>query len=61
MPVTPPRSAWRVLAAQFETVMIVILLGAALLAAWVGSLKDASVILAVVGINALVCCRPGNR
>ena len=54
LPVTPPRSPWRVLLAQFKSVMIVILLGAALLAAWVGSVKDASVILAVVIINALV-------
>lgn len=54
LPVTPPRSPWRVLLAQFKSVMIVILLGAALLAAWVGSVKDASVILAVVVINALV-------
>jgi len=54
LPVTPPRSPWRVLLAQFKSVMIVILLGAALLAAWVGSIKDASVILAVVVINALV-------
>ena len=54
LPVTPPRSPWRVLLAQFQGVMIIILLGAALLAAWVGSVKDASVILAVVVINALV-------
>lgn len=54
LPVTPPRSPWRVLLAQFKSVMIVILLGAAVLAAWVGSVKDASVILAVVIINALV-------
>jgi P-type Ca2+ transporter type 2C len=54
LPVTPPRSPWRVLLVQFKGAMIVILLGAALLAAWVGSVKDASVILAVVVINALV-------
>ena len=54
LPVTPPRPPWRVLAAQFKGIMIVILLGAALLAGWVGSVKDASVILAVVVINALV-------
>lgn len=54
LPVTPPRSPWRVLLAQFKGIMIVILLGAALLAALVGSVKDASVILAVVVINALV-------
>ena len=39
LPVTPPRSPWRVLMAQFKSVMIVILLGAALLAAWVGSVR----------------------
>jgi Ca2+-transporting ATPase len=54
LPVTPPRSPWRVLLAQFKGIMIVILLGAALVAALVGSVKDASVILAVVVINALV-------
>jgi P-type Ca2+ transporter type 2C len=40
--------------AQFKGLMTLILLGAALVAAWVGSSKDASVILAVVIINALV-------
>jgi P-type Ca2+ transporter type 2C len=54
LPVTPPRPASRVLLAQFKGIMIVILMGAALLAALVGSVKDASVILAVVVINALV-------
>jgi P-type Ca2+ transporter type 2C len=50
----PPRSAWLVLLAQFKGLMILILIGAALLAAAVGSYKDAGVILAVVVINALV-------
>jgi P-type Ca2+ transporter type 2C len=54
LPVTPPRPPWRVLLAQFKGIMIVILMGAALLAALVGSVKDASVIMAVVVINALV-------
>jgi Ca2+-transporting ATPase len=54
LPVAPPRSPWRVLLAQFKGIMIMILLGAALLAAWVGSVKDACVILAVIVINALV-------
>ncbi len=54
LPATPPRPPWRVLLAQFKGVMILILMGAALLAALVGSVKDASVILAVVVINALV-------
>jgi len=49
-----PRSAWSVLLAQFKGLMIIILIGAALLAAAVGSYKDAAVILAVVVINALV-------
>ena len=48
------RSAWSVLFAQFKGLMIIILIGAALLAATVGSYKDAAVILAVVVINALV-------
>ncbi len=52
--VTPPRPPWRVLLAQFKGIMILILMGAALLAALVGSLKDAAVILAVIIINALV-------
>jgi P-type Ca2+ transporter type 2C len=49
-----PRSAWLVLVAQLKGLMIIILIGAALLAAAVGSYKDAAVILAVVVINALV-------
>jgi P-type Ca2+ transporter type 2C len=49
-----PRSGWLVLLAQFKGLMIIILIGAALLAAAVGSYKDAVVILAVVVINALV-------
>lgn len=50
----PARSAWLVFFIQFKGVMIIILIGAALLAAAVGSYKDAGVILAVVVINALV-------
>ncbi len=50
----PARSAWLVFFAQFKGLMIIILIGAALLAAAVGSYKDAGVILAVVVINALV-------
>ncbi len=54
LPQAPPRSPWRVLLAQFKSILILILLGAAVLAALVGSTKDAAVILAVVVINALV-------
>ena len=48
------RSAWSVLFAQFKGLVIIILIGAAFLAAAVGSYKDAGVIMAVVVINALV-------
>ena len=54
LPQAPARSPWRVLLAQFKSILILILLGAAALAALVGSTKDALVILAVVMINALV-------
>ena len=54
LPQTPPRSPWRVLLGQFKSILILILIGAATLAALVGSIKDAVVILAVVVINALV-------
>jgi magnesium-transporting ATPase (P-type) len=54
LPETAPRSPWRVLLGQFKSILIVILIGAAALAALVGNIKDAVVILAVVVINALV-------
>ncbi len=54
LPQAPIRSPWRVLLAQFKSILILILLGAVVLAALVGSTKDALVILAVVVINALV-------
>lgn len=54
LPQAPVRSPWRVLLAQFKSILILILLGAVVLAALVGSTKDAMVILAVVVINALV-------
>lgn len=54
LPQVSARSPWRVLLAQFKSILILILLGAVVLAALVGSSKDALVILAVVVINALV-------
>ncbi len=54
LPQAPPRSPWRVLLAQFKSILILILLGAVVLAALVGSTKDALVILSVAVINALV-------
>lgn len=54
LPAAVARSPWTVFLGQFKSILIVILLGAAMLAALVGSRKDAVVILAVVVINALV-------
>ena len=54
LPQVAPRSPWLVLLGQFKSILILILIGAALLAASIGSFKDAVVILAVVVINALV-------
>ena len=54
LPEPPLRSRWSVFLAQFRSILILILIGAAVLAALVGSIKDAVVILAVVVINALV-------
>ena len=54
LPQAPPRSPWRVLLAQFKSILILTLLVASVLAALVGSTKDALVILAVVVINAFV-------
>ncbi len=54
LPEAKIRSGWSVLAAQFKGVMILILIGAAGLAASVGSYKDTGVILSVVIINVLV-------
>ena len=53
LPVAPPRSAWRVFAGQFSSVLILVLLGAAVLSAAIGNTKDAIVIACVVVINAL--------
>ncbi len=54
LPQAPARPPWRVLLAQFKSILILMLLGAVVLAASIGSTKDAVVILAVVVINALV-------
>ena len=50
----PPRSPWLLFLSQFKSVLILVLFAAAALAALVGNLKDAGVILAVVVINAIV-------
>lgn len=50
----PPRSAGSVLAAQFKSLLIVVLMIAAIVAALIGDLSDGVVILVVVVINALL-------
>jgi len=50
----PPRSKWLLLADQFKSPLILVLLAAAVLAGSIGDLKDAVVILVVVVLNALL-------
>jgi len=50
----PPRSRWLLLADQFKGVLILVLIGAAVLAAFIGALTDSVVILMVVMINAVL-------
>lgn len=49
-----PRSPWRLLLDQFADFMIVVLIGAALLAGLLGDLLDAAAILVIVALNGLV-------
>ncbi|MAT64132.1 MAG: calcium-translocating P-type ATPase, PMCA-type [Gammaproteobacteria bacterium] len=55
------RSPWRVLLAQFKSLLILVLIAAALLASAIGDLKDAAVILIVVVLNALLGFRQEYR
>lgn len=50
----PPRSKWLAFLDQFKSLLILVLLGAAVLAGAIGDLKDAVVILVVVLFNALL-------
>ncbi|HSQ07591.1 MAG TPA: HAD-IC family P-type ATPase, partial [Chromatiaceae bacterium] len=50
----PPRSKWLLLADQFKSLLILVLVAAAVLAGSIGDLKDAVVILVVVVLNALL-------
>ena len=54
LPDAPLPSPWLVFAGQFKSILILILIGAASLAALIGNTKDALVIVAVVLINASV-------
>jgi len=50
----PPRSRWLLLLDQFKSILILVLIGAVVLAAAIGDLTDAMVILVVVVINAVL-------
>ena len=50
----PPRPVWRAFLDQFKNVLILVLIGAGLLAGAIGDIKDAVVILIVVLLNALL-------
>jgi magnesium-transporting ATPase (P-type) len=54
LPEPPPKPLWRTFARQFKSPLIYILFVAAVLAAALGHLGDAAVILAVVLVNALI-------
>jgi P-type Ca2+ transporter type 2C len=49
---TPPRSLWTAFLDQFKSPLILVLLGAAVLAGSIGNHKDALVILVIVALNA---------
>ena len=57
----PPRSKWLLLADQFKSLLILVLVAAAVLAGAIGDLKDAVVILAVVLVNAILGFWQENR
>jgi Ca2+-transporting ATPase len=50
----PPRSPWVILLAQFADFMILILLGAAVIAGAIGDLTDTLVIVVIVALNAVI-------
>ncbi len=57
----PPKPGWRLFAEQFKSLLIVVLLVASVLAALIGDVKDAVVILAVVLLNAFLGFRQEHR
>jgi magnesium-transporting ATPase (P-type) len=54
LPEAPTRSAWLRFLAQFDNILIYVLIGAAVLTAVLGHLLDSAVIVAVVLVNALI-------
>lgn len=51
---TPPPSPWSLFLAQFRGAIILVLIGAAVLSAAIGNIRDALLISAVIVVNALV-------
>lgn len=51
---TPPEPAWRILVAQFRSIVVLLLAAAALLSWFLGDPVDSLAILAVLGINTLL-------
>jgi len=51
---TPPPPPWSLFFAQFRSALILVLIGAVVLSAAIGNIKDALVIFAVIILNALV-------
>lgn len=49
------KSPWRILWEQFTSTMALILIGAALISGFIGSMKDCVTILAIVCLFALLC------
>ncbi|MBL8480569.1 MAG: HAD-IC family P-type ATPase [Rhodocyclaceae bacterium] len=54
LPAVAPRAAWRKFLDQFRSLLVLVLLGAAVLAGAVGNLHDAAVIACVVVANAML-------
>ncbi len=52
LPEKPPRSAWLKFIDHFKNLLVLVLIGAAILAGAIGDIKDAVVILVVVVVNA---------
>ncbi|MEX2548112.1 MAG: cation-transporting P-type ATPase, partial [Chloroflexota bacterium] len=48
------KPAWRLFLEQFTNAMILVLIGAAVITAAIGDLKDTAVILAIVALNGIV-------
>lgn len=52
LPAGDTTSAWEILISQFTSVMVIVLIVAAIISVAIGDVKDAVVILAIVALNA---------